>query len=208
MGFNRKIDNCVSLSPVGNGFMKAANSIIVLLLLMLATGNNLSAAPANPEIFEIKQPDGAVFKARKHGDEFQSWTETEDGHTVVRNHTTKEWEYAVQNPDETLRPSGHKVIPGKKAPEVFPKRLKPPRNKELELQMHQMLKDSYKRRLKKSGVNISTDMGGASVGNVSTSPKTVGKSVSAGSKRSRGRLRTRPGVGLKKSIDCIDKLCR
>lgn len=159
--------------------MKVANSIIVLLLLMLATGNNLSAAPANPEIFEITQPDGAVFKARKHGDEFQSWTETEDGHTVVRNHATKEWEYALQNPDETLRPSGHKVIPGKKAPDFFPKRLKPPRNKELELQMHQMLKDSYKRRLKKSGGNISTDVGGALGGNVLTSAKTVGKSVSA-----------------------------
>jgi len=117
---------------------------------VLSTTSLSYAGPALDDFIDIQQPDGASFKARKHGDEFQHWTETEGGHTVIRNKKTNEWEYAEQNPDGTLRGSGQKVIPDQKAPANIPRNLKPPRNTKAEKALSQSLQEIYNSRIPSS----------------------------------------------------------
>jgi M6 family metalloprotease-like protein len=117
------------------------------------------AGPANPDPVDITQPDGSIITTRLRGDEFQNWNELEEtGHTIIRNHSTGFWEYAAQNSDGTLRGSGVTVKPrGQNAPVNIPKGLRPPRKKELEKQMNEMLKDVYRQRVSKTRSGISQD---------------------------------------------------
>lgn len=122
-------------------------SLLASIVFLLSTTSVLYAGPALNNFFEIRQPDGASFKARKHGDEFQNWTETENGYTVIKNKKTKEWEYAAQNPDGTLRGSGQKVIPSQQTPANIPKKLKPLRKTEAEKSLAQSLQTIYQQRM-------------------------------------------------------------
>lgn len=95
------------------------------------------AGPASPATFKIQQPNGSVFSARVLGDEFQNWTETIDGYTVIKNPASGAFEYAV--PDSAGLPilSGVVVVSDGVAVNVpqnlWPqKHLKPARNVDLE----------------------------------------------------------------------------
>ncbi|MBO7611634.1 MAG: M6 family metalloprotease domain-containing protein [Elusimicrobia bacterium] len=64
---------------------------------------------ANPNIRQMKQPDGTPVNVYLCGDEFYSWFEDEDGYTVIQNAQTKEWSYAKQNDFGELEPSDNLV---------------------------------------------------------------------------------------------------
>ena len=76
--------------------------------------------PASPDSFTVKQPDGTEFKALKKGDEWNNWTETATGYTVVQDPKTKVWEYAVVGPCGDLISSGVAVKPDVKPPADIP----------------------------------------------------------------------------------------
>lgn len=96
------------------------------------------AGPARPQPIEAKQPDGSQLTIRIAGDEFQNWTQTLDGYTVVRNRTSGYLEYALPSGQQISRqldtaetvvqaqdltPSG--LIPGRDAPPAASKNLRP-----------------------------------------------------------------------------------
>ena len=58
--------------------------IIILACSLLSYMASL-AIPAYPYPTEVTQPDGSLLTIRLHGDEFQNWTTTTDGYTVVRD---------------------------------------------------------------------------------------------------------------------------
>ncbi len=136
------------------------NILLVSIVFLLSTTSVLYAGPAFDGYLDVQQPDGTAFKVRKHGDEFQNWTETESGHTVIRNKDSHECEYAEQNPDGTLRGSGQKVIPHQNAPANIRKKLKPPRNKEAEKSHSQSLQKIYQQRTSAES-SISTNQSSA-----------------------------------------------
>jgi hypothetical protein len=118
-------------------------SSIAAAVICVSAGAPAYGIPANPAIVQLTQPDGTKFNARNKGDERQSWVETEDGYTIVRNtsHCLKDsgksdrcwWEYAVKDERGNLVPSGMAVtdgidrIPADRRP---PKGLRPPRRTE------------------------------------------------------------------------------
>lgn len=122
--------------------------MLLILLILTAPCPCLYAAPANPEPSSVSQPDGTAITIVTEGDEFQNWVEVkETGHTIIRNNDNGYWEYAEQAPDGRLRGSGIRVLPnGINAPHL-PKGLKPPRNKEHEERMQQMVQETYQERL-------------------------------------------------------------
>lgn len=125
-------------------------SILLLFMLLQAVAH---AGPASPDPVDLRQPDGSSFTASIHGDEFQNWTETvATGHTVIRNQHDGFWEYAEPLKNGQLRPSGIRVLPnGRNAPAAIPRKLQPPRNREAETQLQQMLLESYQQRAASSG---------------------------------------------------------
>jgi M6 family metalloprotease-like protein len=133
-------------------------NVLLSILLVLLTASLLYAGPAVDDFIDIAQPDGTSFKARKFGDEYQNWAETESGYTVVRNKKNKEWEYATRNPDGTLQPSGQKVVPHGKPPEKTPKHLKPPRKVDEEQNQSRWMRDSYLERAP-AALSPSSDQG-------------------------------------------------
>jgi M6 family metalloprotease-like protein len=120
---------------------------LLTAFLLFSTPSFLHAGPALEEYLPLQQPDGTTFKARKRGDEFQNWTETESGYTVIRNRSKKTWEYATRKPDGSLQPSGQKVVTGREAPAATPRHLKPPRNTAAENAQSQSLRDTYLQRM-------------------------------------------------------------
>ncbi len=102
----------------------------------------LYAVPACPSPFELKQPTGKTFEARKRGDEWYNWVETKDGYGIYKNTDTGYWEYYVPS-DETPKKeqkfrTGRKQDAKKRAivSEVdpatlgIPKGLRPPRKED------------------------------------------------------------------------------
>lgn len=69
---------------------------IFLMLLGGLMAMNAAAIPANPQPVVTVQPDGSQVTLRLCGDEFYSFSTTEDGYTVVRN-TAGYWVYAQRN---------------------------------------------------------------------------------------------------------------
>ena len=107
-----------------------------LFAISLATTGYANAGPASPETVQLVQPDGSTFTAQAKGDEFQGWTETSDGYTVVKNPNTGFFELAAQGAGGQLVPSGIRVGPAggsaqSSAAALPAKGLRPPRNTEL-----------------------------------------------------------------------------
>ncbi len=73
----------------------------VLPVLACAYLQSLFAAPAAPIEFELTQPDGTTFTAVARGDEYANWTETLDGHSIVKVGDT--WYYAERGSAGQLR---------------------------------------------------------------------------------------------------------
>lgn len=120
------------------------SAFIVLIHVTLAF-----AVPADPHSIDIRQPDGSNFKAKKHGDEFQKWTEAEgSGHTILHNRENGYWEYAEKQPDGKMRHSGIKVDPsGHYAPEFIPRGIRPDRDHESEQEQQRSAQRKYSKRL-------------------------------------------------------------
>lgn len=123
------------------------NVILMICACVTLCATQLYAAPAAPDLLEATQPDGSTFKLRKRGDEFQNWTETEAGYTVLKNRKTKEWEYAIKQADGRLTRSGEKVVPQLQPPVHLPRHLKPLRNIEAEKAHSENLREIYQQRL-------------------------------------------------------------
>ncbi len=94
--------------------------IFLMLIITFFLCPNLYAAPALPRLMEITQPDGSIIKARQQGDEFQHWTETKNGYTILRNPKTKYWDYAEQDADGRLKSSGYRALGQEFVPSIFP----------------------------------------------------------------------------------------
>ena len=160
-------------------------------MIIFAPCSTLHAAPAAPDPVDLIQPDGTYIKTVLRGDEFQNWREAEaTGHTIIRSSKSGYWEYAELAKDGTLRPSGIRVLPGgMNPPGTIGKGIRPPRNKEHEQQMQQMIQDAYQQR---STANSST-----------TSPAQPASSTSC-------RQRLGPGtrLGNKKTAADPGKFCR
>lgn len=110
-----------------------AAALVGALLLVSSIAINTYAGPANFQPTVIEQPDGTRIKVRVRGDEFQGWTETMDGYTIVANPATGYFEYATVDAKGKLVPSGLRVLPdttapGAQAAGLPPKGLRPSRD--------------------------------------------------------------------------------
>jgi len=116
--------------------------VVLTVLAMLIFPWEVYAVPASPHPFELKQPSGKTFEARKRGDEWYNWVETNDGYGIYKNTETGNWEYYVPS-DETPKKEqkfriGRKQDAKKRAivSEVdpatlgIPKGLRPPRKED------------------------------------------------------------------------------
>ena len=134
-----------------------ACSALVTVFTLLVGAPLAYAGPANPLPIRIKQPDGTVFTAKLRGDEFQHWTETVGGYTVVKNPATGVFEYAVPNAAGVPSLSGVAVVADggavHVAPQLWPpKHLRPPRNDALEEYQGQFLNNARTKKLKSGSV--------------------------------------------------------
>jgi len=119
---------------------------IASVFLLLCGAGPVLAGPASPQLLTLTNPDGTSFKARIRGDEFQNWTETENGYSVVRSPSSKYWEYAEKASDGKLRNSGVVFKPNAAPPSAAPKGLKPDRNTGAESGLERMIKQIHKKR--------------------------------------------------------------
>mgnify|MGYP001594476220 CR=1 FL=1 len=67
--------------------------VFLFTLLFVVSPQKSYAVPAYPGLFELKQPSGYAFEARKRGDEWYNWVETKDGYGIYKNKETSSWEY-------------------------------------------------------------------------------------------------------------------
>jgi len=74
--------------------------VVLTVFAALVFPVKIFAVPASPFPFELKQPSGKAFEARKRGDEWHNWVETKDGYGIYKNRDTGNWEYYVPS-DET-----------------------------------------------------------------------------------------------------------
>ena len=83
-------------------------ALVTGLLTLLGFSDPSYAVPANPGVFDVSQPDGAVFKARAVGDEHRNWTETEAGFSIAKA-ANGYWQYLQnsQSPILTGIPAHH-----------------------------------------------------------------------------------------------------
>ena len=73
--------------------------------------NQIYAVPAYPGNIIFKQTDGSTFIGKLKGDEWFNWIESENGHIVLRDRNTYEFQYAqinIINGSKRLEPSGIK----------------------------------------------------------------------------------------------------
>jgi M6 family metalloprotease-like protein len=100
-----------------------ANLSLFILTLLFCAGGICFAVSAAPGFFETVQPDGTKIEIQMKGDEFYGWTEDKDGYTVIQDNN-KEWRYAQEAADGSLKLSSFKV--GKEPPQTLrlPKGLK------------------------------------------------------------------------------------
>ena len=69
------------------------------------------AVPAMPGHVQVVQPNGFVINSHIKGDEFQNWTEADDGYSIIKNQQDSYWYYAVRNSSGYLVPSGIIYLP-------------------------------------------------------------------------------------------------
>ncbi len=128
---------------------------LAMLLGIQAVTGTAYAGPASTYPFEVTQPDGSKLTLYQKGDEFQSWTETEDGYSVIYNDATGTWEYAEKGRDGMLEPSGIAVDPNSPRPKNIKPHLKPKRNKDAEMEFKKMLDEVRKENKKNHESNKS-----------------------------------------------------
>jgi len=120
--------------------------LLFLLVFLTFTAQPVLAGPASPELLTLTNPDGTSFKAKIRGDEFQNWTEAENGYSVVKNPASKYWEYAEKASDGAFHGSGKVFTPNVIPLPDIPKGLKPDRNTSGEADHNRMIKDIFLER--------------------------------------------------------------
>ncbi|MHB1457434.1 MAG: M6 family metalloprotease domain-containing protein [Armatimonadota bacterium] len=80
--------------------------IVCMTICLLAGVQQASAAPAVPGTIQITQPDGYMINAHIMGDQYQNWIEAENGCAITENEKTGYWEFAVQDDQGNMIPSG------------------------------------------------------------------------------------------------------
>lgn len=93
--------------------IRALLSLVIAITLPGAFGPAL-AAPAAPQSFPLKQPDGTTFLARSYGDEWNNGFETLDGYTILKDPESGYWVYASLDGWGNLIPTSRRV--GMEAP--------------------------------------------------------------------------------------------
>lgn len=78
--------------------MKFLGFLSLICLLFFAI---VRADPVAPIDVRVSQPDGTTFVVIPRGDEYSAWTETLDGHTVVKRNDS--WFYAENDEEGELR---------------------------------------------------------------------------------------------------------
>lgn len=132
-------------------------SLLVFLVFILPL-RNLYAVSAYDGPFEIKQPSGVSFEARKRGDEWHNWIETKDGYGIYHNGTTGNWEYYLPAEDAeegtkglSILHNNPSVVVGEIDPSLLgiPKGLKPPKTSITKQKLiHKIPNDSLKKGLR------------------------------------------------------------
>ncbi|MBM3435541.1 MAG: hypothetical protein FJY07_04895, partial [Bacteroidetes bacterium] len=115
-------------------------SVFAFAVFTIAIPYKASSGPAYDGLFEIKQPSGHTFKAKKRGDEWHHWVETEDGYGIYKSRKTNCWEYYLPSDDHDKPKLGiegaenNRAIVGDTDPVLrnIPKRLRPAKIKKPE----------------------------------------------------------------------------
>ncbi|MHB1458706.1 MAG: M6 family metalloprotease domain-containing protein [Armatimonadota bacterium] len=105
----------------------AALFFCITICLQIGAGP-ASAIPAMPGRIQIVQPNGFIINSYIKGDEFQNWTEAQDGYSIIRNSQNNYWYYAVKNLSGNLVPSGTIYLPNAIRPQSIIAHIKPDRN--------------------------------------------------------------------------------
>jgi len=108
---------------------KNYNIKIVIVSLFAAVfalnPTNSHSMPAAPHFIELQQSDGTKFPARQWGDEHSHGWETDTGHTIVHDQSSKSWTYAVKDKDGKLTSSSILVQKSYPPPVDIQKNLRP-----------------------------------------------------------------------------------
>ena len=80
---------------------KKMSKRIVLMMTLLLNVAVMLGRPAYSKPIDILQPDGTTVTLVMHGDEFQSFTTTADGYTVVKG-SDGFYRYAEKNADKCI----------------------------------------------------------------------------------------------------------
>ncbi len=99
-------------------------AVLLFLCSTLFFIPNAFAVPASPDFFTLTQPDGQEITARRRGDEYGRWTETQQGYSIIRNESTHAWEYAEKKHGQ-LVPSGLQVTDDTSPPQTMMKHVQP-----------------------------------------------------------------------------------
>ncbi len=103
--------------------------------------DSAEAIPASPDTLSVVQPDGKVVLLRVFGDEFESYLETLDGYTVLKD-SDGYWKYAIRDQAGILKPSD--VVVGIDTPTEAPHlRSGPTIRQEILNRRKQVWEDSY-----------------------------------------------------------------
>ncbi|MBW6514937.1 MAG: hypothetical protein K0B87_09335 [Candidatus Syntrophosphaera sp.] len=87
--------------------------ISALILALLAVCIFLSSAPLRDIPTELEQPDGSIYPCFMTGDEYYHRAHDANGYTIIQDHSTGWFVYAVKG-DRELAPSPY--IPGRDDP--------------------------------------------------------------------------------------------
>jgi M6 family metalloprotease-like protein len=80
-------------------------AVMISFLFILMAVLPASAAPADPRVIPLTQPDGSTFSARQWGDEWNNGYETVGGFTIVKDSASGFWVYASRSTDGNLAPA-------------------------------------------------------------------------------------------------------
>ncbi len=104
--------------------------LIITAVIVFGQWNTAYAVPAAPGTNTYIQPNGAAFTGKKIGDEYNHWTVTEEGYTVILDDASGYWYYATKDPLGNFVKSELKagidvpkgIIKGLRSALTFPKR--------------------------------------------------------------------------------------
>ncbi len=82
--------------------------IVAVFIALLLTSETVIGVPADPEPFNLTQPDNSSFQARQVGDERAAHFETLDGYTIVQDETGW-WSYAKKDEKGKIFSTGKRV---------------------------------------------------------------------------------------------------